>query len=169
MNFQLNKRPKHVLFNRAGWGPGPDSRLCSLPNPGALPLPRLSAENLLFSSLMLPMAGGVPAWRPKAAANEAPALLLGSKAAILVAHASHGGLRRPRVQSRRRPCTRRQVRVRTKRPRRRSIARRWRSSRRPQAAALLLGSKVAILVAHASHGGLRRPRVRSRRRPFARR
>jgi len=127
---------------------------------------------------------------------QAAALLLSRKVAILAAYAPHGGLRRPRVQSRRRPCARRQsrstheasakaiyfssltllkaaasgrvaarqksceasakaiyfssltiptaaaVEVRTKRPRRRSISRRWRSSRRPQAAALLLGSKV---------------------------
>ena len=42
--------------NRAGWGLGLDSRFCSLPDLGALPLPCLSAASLQFSPLTLPMA-----------------------------------------------------------------------------------------------------------------
>ena len=66
---------------------------------------------------------------------------------FLVAGAPHGGRKRPH-----------EVEVRTKRPRRRPISCRWRSSWRPQAAAWLLGSKLAILAAYVPHGGRRRLR-----------
>ena len=63
-----------VQYHRVGWGLGLDSRFFSLPNPGALPMPRLSAANMLPSPLALPMAaacggGSRSSQRPQAAAG----------------------------------------------------------------------------------------------------
>ena len=83
-----------------------------------------SAKAIYFSSLTLltvAASSRVAAWQQSCEAS-AKALYL-SSLALLTAAA---------------------VEVRTKHPQRRSNSRRWRSSRRPQAAALLLGSKVSM-------------------------